>query len=391
VITPEAHALSDLVRDLHQQGIPWQPAGLGSRLDWGPPVAADLCSISTAALVGVVEHNPGDFTITVRAGTPLEALQAELAVHRQWLALDPAWGAGDSSIGGLVARGLSGGYRLRHLGVRDQLIGIALLRADGIAARAGGRVVKNVAGYDLMRLFCGSWGSLGLITELTLRTQPLPRQRLGLLVQGDVNTLADVAARLLASSLTPERIDHASAGLAAAAGQAAAPSLLIGLASLDAASLHEQAIAIDQLSPLPVQRLEDGDRQRLVGVLNGSGVTATWLLRLGVPARRAAELLSEPALAGLPVQLAAGDGLGMAWAQAGDPLTAVDVAAIRHRCQELGGWLTLLRQPAGSGLQAWNDAPSRPLIEAIKRQFDPLLQLAPGRLPGVAPQSVSSR
>ncbi len=90
------------------------------------------------------------------------------------------------SIGGLVARGLAGGYRQRYLGVRDQLIGIALLRADGTAARAGGKVVKNVAGYDLMRPLCGSWGSLGLITAVTLRTQPIPPQRRGLRLHGQL-------------------------------------------------------------------------------------------------------------------------------------------------------------------------------------------------------------
>ncbi|MEB3265144.1 MAG: FAD-binding oxidoreductase [Cyanobacteriota bacterium] len=391
MITPEAHELPELVRDLHRQAAAWQPAGLGHRLSWGPPLPPGITTLSTTALNGVVEHSPGDFTITVRAGTPLAQLQAELADHQQWLALDPAWGAGDSSLGGLVARGLSGGYRLRHLGVRDQLIGITLLRADGTVARAGGRVVKNVAGYDLMRLFCGSWGSLGLITELTLRTQPLPPHRLGLLVQGELGALTTLAGRVLAAGLTPERLDHASPALAAAANQAAAPSLLIGLASLDATSLQEQASAIDQLSPLTVQRLDPAALDGLQHALNGRGVTPAWLLRLGVPASRAGELLANPALAQHPVQLAAGDGLGMAWGAEAPALTAAGVAAIRRHCQALGGWLTLLRQPPDSPLPAWLNAPSRPLIEAIKHQFDPLGQLAPGRLPGVEPESVAPR
>ena len=146
--------------------------------------------LSCARLDRIVEHTPGDFTLTVQAGAPLAAVQEALAPHRQWLALDPPWGEADSSIGGLVARGLAGGYRQRYLGVRDQLIGVRLLRADGVAAQAGGRVVKNVAGYDLMRLLTGSWGSLGLITELTLRTLPLPPHRSGLLVQGPPEALA---------------------------------------------------------------------------------------------------------------------------------------------------------------------------------------------------------
>ena len=135
-------------------------------------------------------------------------VQQLLASHGQWLSLDLPWGSGCSgSVGGLVARGLAGGYRQRYLGVRDQLIGLRLLRADGVAAHAGGKVVKNVAGYDLMRLFTGSWGSLGLITELTLRTMPLPPHRRGLTVQGPIPRLNELARWLLASNFVPERID----------------------------------------------------------------------------------------------------------------------------------------------------------------------------------------
>jgi len=385
VITPDAHDLPELVRELHRSGTAWLPAGLGSRLHWGPPVAAGLTVLSCAALTGVVEHNPGDFTIGVRAGMPVAELQAVLAAERQWLALDPAWGPAGSSVGGLVARGLAGGYRQRYLGVRDQLIGIGLLRADGTVARAGGRVVKNVAGYDLMRLFCGSWGSLGLITELTLRTLPLPPQRRGLLVQGEPAALAPLAAALLASGLTPERIDWCSASLAAAAGQGADAGLLIGLASIDAASLEEQAAAIAALTPLPATPLAPEALAQVVAVFNGQAVPEpAWLLRLGVPPDRAAPLLAEPALAGLPLQLAAGAGVGLAWAAPADALSAARVEQARLRCRELGGWLSVLVQPAGASLNAWDDAPSRPLIEAVKRQFDPAGLLAPGRLPGVA-------
>ncbi len=172
MISPEPSELQELVRDLHQQASPWCPAGLGSRLHWGPPAQAGDY-ISTAKLDRIVEHSAGDFTVTVEAGMPLAALQAELGATNQWLAVDAPWGSGHAgSVGGLVARGLAGGLRQRYLGIRDQLIGIEVLRTDGTTAQAGGSVVKNVAGYDLMRLFCGSWGSLGLITKLTLRTFP---------------------------------------------------------------------------------------------------------------------------------------------------------------------------------------------------------------------------
>lgn len=395
---PDAKDLPELVRELHRKGTAWVPSGLGTRLDWGAPLRQPCATVSCAALRGIVEHNPGDFTLTVRAGTPLREVQQALAEHRQWLAVDSPWGSGlngtaSGSIGGLVARGLSGGYRHRHLGVRDQLIGLSVVRSDGVEAKAGGRVVKNVAGYDLMRLFCGSWGSLGLISSVTLRTQPIPPARRGLLLGGNLEDLAALVRWLVSSSLTPERIDWWSAPLAAAAGLGEEPQLLIGLASVSATSLREQAQTIAGRTALACRDVDAGALEELLahgrgqpGAGSDAVASPDWLLRLAVPGDRVATLLARPELRGMAVELAAGSGIGHAWSTS-TPAGALHesrVAALRQRCQELGGWLTVLRQPAEATLPAWLDAPSRPLIEAVKRQFDPLEQLAPGRLPGVA-------
>ena len=250
MITPEPSELQELVRALHQQATPWQPAGLGSRLSWGPPVADGSPTVSCSRLRGIVEHSPGDFTVTAQAGTPLVEVQAELAHHGQWLALDWPWGSGPAgeasgSLGGLVARGLAGGLRQRYLGVRDQLIGIELIRADGTRARAGGKVVKNVAGYDLMRLFTGSWGALGLITSVTLRTLPLPPERRGLWLSGPLEALGQLSGWLLSSSLSPERIDWWRADPA----QGGDTGLLISLASINARTLEEQIACIAAKAP----------------------------------------------------------------------------------------------------------------------------------------------
>jgi glycolate oxidase FAD binding subunit len=398
VICPESSELQELVRELHQQATPWLPAGSGSRLDWGPPVLAgagqgDPLVLSTARLNRIVSFSPDDFTVTVQAGTPLLVLQQELAHHRQWLAVDWPWGSGpdgsaSGSVGGLVARGLAGGARLRYLGVRDQLIGIGLVRADGTAARAGGQVVKNVAGYDLMRLLTGSWGSLALISELSLRTLPIPPQRRGLWLSGPADQLAAMARWLLDSSLSPERIDWQ---------QSLCPSgtcsgLLLSLASISAQTLEEQITCIRERAPgLVVDELDATGLNQHLGAGLGQASSAgpepgppSWLLRLGVRPTLLETLLQERALAPIPWCFAAGSGLGMAWATA-DQLASHQVEQLRRRCSELGGHLTVLRQPACSAIPAWLDAPSRPAIEAIKRQFDPKQQLARGRLPGVEP------
>ena len=208
------------MRGLHQDGHPWVPCGLGTRLHWGAPLqpAADGGAhprLSTRQLKRILHHAVDDLTVTVEAGLPLAELQAALAEHNQWLPIDWPWGStpepllpdpcrSAGSIGGLVARGLSGGLRQRHLGVRDQIIGIGLLRSDGISAQAGGRVVKNVAGYDLMRLLCGSWGSLALIHSLTLRTQPIRPARAQLRLAGELQALE--GARQLINSWRPSML-----------------------------------------------------------------------------------------------------------------------------------------------------------------------------------------
>lgn len=407
MICPEPSELQELVRDLHRQATPWLPAGGGSRLAWGPAVQAgpgqsEPLVLSTARLNRILSFSPEDFTVTVQAGTPLVVLQQELAHHRQWLALDWPWGSGpdgsaSGSVGGLVARGLAGGARQRYLGVRDQLIGIGLVRADGTAARAGGQVVKNVAGYDLMRLLAGSWGSLALISELTLRTLPVPPERRGLWLQGPAGELAAMARWLLESSLSPERIDwqHTAPSSGAGLDSPAGPSggLLLSLASISAQTLDEQIACIRERAPaLTLECLDEAGLSRRLGAGLGDGSAAAqpaspaWLLRLGVRAAELPGLLQAPELAATSWCFAAGSGLGMVWAEP-SRLADHQVNQLRRRCGELGGHLSVLRQPPGSRIPAWLDAPSRPLIEAIKRQFDPKQQLARGRLPGVQPQA----
>ena len=399
MICPEPSALQELVRELHQQARPWLPAGSASRLGWGPPVQAgagenEALVISTSRLNRVVEHCAGDFTVTVEAGLPLQQLQAELADAQQWLAIDWPWGSGPrgeagGTVGGLVARGLSGGLRQRYLGIRDQLIGVSLIRADGTPAKAGGRVVKNVAGYDLMRLLAGSWGSLGLITSLTLRTYPLPPQRAGLWIRGSVAALERMRQVCLAAALLPQRLDWRLQP-EEESGQAA---LLLALVSVSRAAIdaqlqeHQQRAAelglnVDLVSGDALQTLEA--EARGASSHNRLASEQRWLVQLGVLPAHMQQLLRDGHCQGLQGTLAAGAGLGLAWAAA-EALPAHRVERLRRRCRELGGDLTVLEQPQPHALPAWGDAPARAVIEAIKREFDPLQQLARGRLPGVAP------
>jgi glycolate oxidase FAD binding subunit len=190
-----------------------------------------------------------------------------------------------------------------------------------------------------------------------------------------------MARWLLASSLSPERIDwQQSEG---------STGLLISLASISAQTLNEQIACVrERAQQLRVDPLDpEALRQRVAeGQGDRAANPAAWLLRLGVQPDRLDILLQERALAAIPWCFAAGSGLGMVWA-ARERLAGHQVEQLRRRCHDLSGHLIVLSQPAGSRIPAWLDAPSRPLIEAIKRQFDPRQQLARGRLPGVQPAS----
>ena len=369
-----------LVRQWHDAASPWIPSGLGTRLDWGPPLDSSHPVLSCRGLNRVIDHAVDDLTITVEAGYPLGDLQALLAERGQWLPLDHPRGEAQGSIGGLVARGLAGGLRQLHLGVRDQIIGISLLRSDGVEARAGGRVVKNVAGYDLMKLLCGSWGSLALITEMTLRVQPIRPAHATLVLHGELSCQNDFRAELLRSTLTPERCDWQS--------QANGHWHLRLLLS----SVSDQAVA-DQLSRLEAIAGSHGlkaERHAGVDPLECARpcVDPTWLVRVALPTAVLHQLLNDGALLALQGwqwDLAAGAGCGDGWCS--EATASYQVNALRQKVIDLGGQLTVLKQPQGAGVPAWLDAPARPVIEAVKRQFDPRQQLCRGRLPGVCQET----
>ena len=169
---------STLLRAAAELGLAVVPRGTGSRLHWGnPPERCDLI-IETTQLDEVVEHAAGDLVATVQAGVRMDRLAEVLATAGQRLALDPpaadGLAAGRGTVGGVLATGAAGPLRLRYGSGRDLLIGITIVLADGKIARSGGKVVKNVAGYDLGKLFAGSRGTLGLITQATFRLHPLP-------------------------------------------------------------------------------------------------------------------------------------------------------------------------------------------------------------------------
>ncbi|HEY6394734.1 MAG TPA: FAD-binding oxidoreductase, partial [Candidatus Binataceae bacterium] len=159
------------------------PRGGGTKLSWGnPPSRADVI-LSTARLDKAIEHPWADLTVSVEAGCTIQKLQAAVAQHGQRLALDPLWPA-QATIGGILSTNDSGSLRLRFGSLRDLIIGVTLALPDGTLASSGGKVVKNVAGYDLPKLATGALGTLAVITRAVFRLHPLPRNSKSLSISG---------------------------------------------------------------------------------------------------------------------------------------------------------------------------------------------------------------
>ncbi|HYN88624.1 MAG TPA: FAD-binding oxidoreductase, partial [Ardenticatenaceae bacterium] len=193
--------LSGVLAVAGEQGLAVVPHGAGTRQTLGARPSTDrpLVRLDLHRLDRVLAYEPADLTVTAQAGVTLGALQARLAEAGQWLPLDPPLAA-NASLGGLVAAGESGPHRLRFGTPRDLLIGFRAVLSDGLAFSGGAKVVKNVSGYDLPKLMCGSLGTLAVLTELTFKVQPLPPAAASLVADCPSFEIARDASRALLNS-----------------------------------------------------------------------------------------------------------------------------------------------------------------------------------------------
>src|SRR5689334_8131264 len=187
-----------------------QIAGAGTAAGWAALLAPVDAVLDTTALTGVITHNPGDMTVAVRAGTPLKALHDELAEHGQHVSLDAARIADGATVGGLFATADAGPAALVFGSLRDVVIGVTLVLADGTVARAGGHVIKNVAGYDLAKVVHGSYGTLAVIAEVVLRLHPVPKAAVTVELPCSLTEAAEVATRVLGGPTEPAALEWTS-------------------------------------------------------------------------------------------------------------------------------------------------------------------------------------
>lgn len=221
-----AAQVRDSVRAALENGTSLRLVGARSWLDAGRPVsAAEELSPGPA---GIVEYVPGDLTITVRAGTSLRDITQLTARHNQWLPLDP-FGNPDSTIGGTVATASAGPLAHAFGTPRDQVIGLGFVTGGGDYVRSGGRVVKNVAGFDLTRLLIGSWGTLGVITDVTLRLRARPEaeRTIALIVSGDSVKFRETLAAVTEAQVAPLALELLNGAAARAVGADESDTLLL--------------------------------------------------------------------------------------------------------------------------------------------------------------------
>jgi len=379
--------LAAAIATAHQERWSVLVCGGGSKLSWGKPARGLQLLVSTQELTEPCERAVGDLTATAAAGMKLADLQAQLRPSGQFLPLDPAYPEA-ATLGGIVATADAGSWRQRYGGPRDLLLGLSFVRADGAIAKAGGRVVKNVAGYDLMKLLTGSYGSLGAIAQLTFRTYPLPEASATVLAAGELAAIARARTTLLQSVLTPTAVDLLSAELTAALGSPGQPSLLVRFQSIPA-SVREQVQRWTQGAEslgLSVQTWAEREEEDLWRQLNrwvrGTD-NAAIACKVGLLPNQTPALLE--ALARLPQQPSHGQfhassGVGYLCLPAETPAAAI--ADLRRLCEAHQGYLTLLEAPLAlkQQLDPWGYSGNAiAAMQAIKQQFDPAHRLSPGR------------
>lgn len=408
--TPEAAAFPGSVEEMSallalasEEGIPVTPWGGGTKMGIGfPPTRLGLV-LGLRRLDRLLEHEPGDLTATLQAGMTLTALQAALSRERQWLSLDPAFPE-RATLGGILATNAAGPRRHLYGTARDLLIGITVTEADGALVHGGGKVVKNVAGYDLPKLYVGSFGSLGVIVELTVKLRPLPEDdRLVLLTFESLKECGQAVRLLMGSDLVPSAVDLVDAealqGLGLAPGEGGA--LLIGFDGFPEQVdwQAEETLRLFRDLGVAEHRLLDGvareEAWRVVREIGRRVFPApAAVVRLGVLPTQVVDVIEQGGVLaqrnGLRAAFSAHAAVGsVTGVLAGSGDSAQPVVATLKEWRDLvrstGGHLALEWAPLAVKEQvaAWDPpGPAFRIMERLKAKLDPKGILNPGRFVG---------
>lgn len=367
-----------VVAAVRDSGVRRKSLRITGRSHWlaaGRPVNADS-TLSLGDDKGVVSYTPGDLTLTVRAGTSLDEIERATAEHGQWLPLDP-YGPADGTIGATIATASAGPLATSFGTPRDLLLGIEFVTGNGDVVRAGGKVVKNVAGFDLTRLLTGSWGTLGVITEATVRLYALPKsdRTVAVRLNGSETETTRLLEGMASAPLAPFAMEVVSASVAKALGLGERPVCLVRLGG-NPAAVDSQLIALARLARTDEVESRAWEALRLLDR------DADFVIRLsGLPAklRAAAAVMVGDNMPGVYTSINIARGI-----------VRIVVARARGEDGELDPGLALDSPVEGSFVferlpaETWKaispSVVSDPLSQGIKKAYDPLNVLNPGIL-----------
>jgi glycolate oxidase FAD binding subunit len=394
--TPEQLAAYLSVAD--DAGAAVVPLGGGTQQRIGhAPAAADV-ALCTVRLDAIVEWEPADLTACIQAGANLSSVQSALAAHGQQLAID-APAAGRATLGGLLATNVSGPRRWLYGGWRDQVIGMQMALPSGDLIKSGGRVVKNVQGYDLAKLFIGSLGTLGVVTQVNVKLSPLPSFRRLLVARGDLGSAAGLLEEIAGSTLrasTLDLLDEASAHRCGVAGGGYAAFILLegSRTALNGQSSrlgHMAAVASMSVEVVEGEALDPiWDAWIALARSDGLGDGEALMTVSGKPsdtldAVRAISSAAESNSADAVCWAHAGNGLIYALLSAPRERAAAAFAVVQARLMKRWPATFVIGGSAAiqGAVQPWGAEPAAiDLMRALKRRFDPKGTLQPGRFVG---------
>jgi glycolate oxidase FAD binding subunit len=362
-----AQELAETVRSTGNQAI--ATIGAGTALGFGNPATREDIMLRTRGLNRIVDYTPEDQVVVVEAGATLGELQAELGKRGQRLAIDPLGGDG-ATIGGMLATNAYGPAALRYGTLKDLIVGIELVRADGVIAHAGGKVVKNVAGFDVSKLIVGSLGTLAIITKATFRVHPLPESTQRLAFNAKIDHVFPFVLALREAQLEPASIAvHLNGAADASAAEATIEVVFEGFGpGVEAQSAACENVATGvTLSVASGASVVEGPRQYTLKATFPPTEFA------GIAREIKGEALAYPSL-GVMYFSCPSASLGM-----------TGVRELRDLLEALGGTLVVQDMPEEwrGKIDAWGTPPPAfKLMRALKNRFDPDHRLNPGRFVG---------